>query len=62
MPILLAPREWLKVAIRVRAFAIHVDDPGTKRMMEELADECERIAQGVGELMELLGDSAYHIW
>jgi hypothetical protein len=43
------PRDWLQTAIEARAIAAQLTDPEAKRVMEETADDCERMAQFAGE-------------
>jgi hypothetical protein len=52
----LTPRDWLQTAIDARAIAAQLTDPYAKRVMEETADECELIAQDVGEIVDALLD------
>jgi hypothetical protein len=49
-----APKDWLKVAINARALAVRLDDPEAREVMEGVADECELIAQELGEALDLL--------
>jgi hypothetical protein len=50
MRLRLTPRDWLQTAIDARAIAAQLTDPYAKRVMEETADECELIAQDIGEI------------
>jgi hypothetical protein len=49
-----APGDWLRKAIAARSVPAQLTDSEAKRVMEEVANECEQIAQDVGALSELL--------
>jgi hypothetical protein len=42
------PEEWRRCAIAARSVAAQLTDRGAKCVMEEVADDCERIAQDLG--------------
>jgi hypothetical protein len=46
------PREWLRSAILPRSLAAQLDDIEAKRVMEEVADRCELMAQHVGAMTD----------
>jgi hypothetical protein len=48
------PREWLRSAILPRSLAAQLDDIEAKRVMEEVADDCELIAQDLGAIIDSL--------
>jgi ketopantoate reductase len=48
------PQDWLTSAIAARSVAAHLSDPEARKVMEEVADECESIAQDVGAIVATL--------
>jgi hypothetical protein len=48
------PRDWLKSAILARALAAQLGDIEAKRALEEVADDCELIAQDLGAIIDSL--------
>jgi len=50
----LPPRDWLNSAILARSLAAQLGDIAAKRVLEEVADDCERIAQDVGAVIDSL--------
>ena len=46
------PREWLRSAILPRSLAAQLDDIEAKRVLEEVADLCELMAQHVGAMTD----------
>ena len=53
------PRAWLALAISARAIAARLDDPDAKKVMEDVADECEQTAQNVGERIDTMLNRVY---
>jgi hypothetical protein len=47
-----APRDWLQAAIDVRGIAAVVMNHDAKRLLEDLADDCELMAQKVGQTVD----------
>jgi hypothetical protein len=50
----LPPREWLNSAILARSLAAQLGDIEAKRILEQVADDCELIAQDVGAIIDSL--------
>jgi hypothetical protein len=44
------PKDCLGIAISARGIAAQLTEPEAKQMMEDVADEWERIAQEIGTL------------
>jgi hypothetical protein len=46
-------RDWLQIAMDAREIAAWLSDPQAKRVMEDVADDCERAAQQIGAVTAL---------
>jgi hypothetical protein len=54
VPAFHAPVDWLQLAKDARAIAVRLTDPEAKQALEDMAAECETLAQDADELIALL--------